>query len=152
MSVSVELSVTGPAMTDPARRLFAMLGQLPDGIAADDLTVLLPDDGPAGAGVLRQLGLAFDEGNRVRVLAPIREHAAAHHQPTAPELDRMISHYCHLAAVTGREVGQVSGAGAAARLGADTGNVRRMILAAVQRRNFYLTVDAVTGMLQYARF
>ena len=105
MSVSVELSVTGPAMTDPARRLFAMLGQLPDGIAADDLTVLLPDDGPAGAGVLRQLGLAFDEGNRVRVLAPIREHAAAHHPPAAPDLDRMISHYCHLAAVTGAEVG-----------------------------------------------
>ena len=45
VSVSVELSVTGPAMTDPARRLFAMLGQLPDGIAADDLTVLLPEDG-----------------------------------------------------------------------------------------------------------
>ena len=64
----------------------------------------------------------------------------------------MISHYCHLAVVTGREVGQVSGAGAAARLGADTGNVRRMILAAVQRRNVDLTVDAVPGMLEYARF
>ena len=46
----------------------------------------------------------------------------------------------------------MSGAGAAARLAADTGNVRRMILAAVQRRNVDLTVDAVPGMLQYAKF
>ena len=140
VSASVELSVTGPAMTVPARRLFAMLGQLPDGIAADDRTVLLPEDGSAGAATLRQLGLAFDEGSRVRVLAPIREHAAAHHQPAASDLDRMIRHYCHLAATTGSEVGQASGAGAAARLAADTGNVRRMILAAVRDADLTLSL------------
>src|SRR6266536_4842062 len=75
--VSVEASITGPLMTTPARRLLTLLGVLPDGIAADDLAAVLPDSGLAAAAVLRQLGLAFDEGHRLRMLAPVREHAAA---------------------------------------------------------------------------
>src|SRR6266540_925833 len=75
--VSVELSLHDPRMTPPGRRLLALLGQLPDGIAHHDLATLLPQAGLGAAGVLRQVGLAFDEADRLRVLAPVRDHVAA---------------------------------------------------------------------------
>jgi hypothetical protein len=79
--VSVEASLASPLMTAAAQRLFGLLGMLPDGIARGDLPALLPDHGLATAAVLRRLGLVFDEGPRIRMLAPVREHAAAAHPP-----------------------------------------------------------------------
>ena len=80
VAVSVETSVTSPLMTAPGRRLLSLLGVLPDGVAREDLAALLPQDGLAAAAVLRQLGLAFGEGDRLRTLAPVREHVAATHR------------------------------------------------------------------------
>ena len=74
--VSVEASVTSPLMIQSAARLPSLLGVLPDGIARDDLTELLPGGGLAAADVLRKLRLAFGEGERLRTLAPVREHIA----------------------------------------------------------------------------
>ena len=44
IAVSFELSITGRRMTSPARRLLSIAALLPDGIAHDDLNVLLPDE------------------------------------------------------------------------------------------------------------
>ena len=88
----METSINSPLMTPPARRLLALLGMLPDGIAREGLAALLPDCGLAAAALLRQLGLAFDEGTRLRMLAPIREHTGAAHPPDPDDLDRAISH------------------------------------------------------------
>ena len=55
MAASVEASLGSPLMTVPARRLFGLLGLLPDGAARDDLPVLLPGHGLAAATALRQL-------------------------------------------------------------------------------------------------
>jgi len=152
VSVSVELSVAGPLMTEPARRLFTMLGQLPNGIAGPDLDVLLPHDGPVGAATLRQMGLAFDEDGRLRMLAPIREHAAAQHPPTEDDQHQLITHYCTLASTQGGQVGSGAGSAAVTRLTAESGNLRRMILTAVERRDVEHVVDAVTGMVEYGKF
>ena len=101
VAVSVEASVTAPLMTAPAARLLSLLGILPDGVAREDLAALLPGAGLAAAAVLRQLGLAFGEGDRLRTLAPVREHIAAAHPPGPADLDQAVSHYAQLAAVTG---------------------------------------------------
>src|SRR5262249_36925457 len=88
--VSIEASVTSPLMTDPGRRLLTLLGVLPDGIDSQDLGSLLPEIGLAAAAVLRQLGLAFDEGSRLRTLAPVREHIATTHPAQGGDLDTAI--------------------------------------------------------------
>jgi hypothetical protein len=124
VAVSVEASIASPLMTEPGRRL---LGVLPDGVAREDLAALLPQAGLAAAAVLRQVGLAFREGDRVRTLAPVREHVAAAHPPQAGDLDRAVGHYAQLAAATGGQVGGSDGARAAARLQAETGNIAAML-------------------------
>lgn len=45
VAVSLETSWRGQLMTEPARRLPALLGQLPDIVAHADINVLLPGEG-----------------------------------------------------------------------------------------------------------
>jgi hypothetical protein len=101
LGVSLELSIKGPSMTEPARRLLSLLGILPDGIARGDLETLLPRLGNTAAATLRQVALAFDEAGRLRTLAPVREHVAAHHPPAPEDLGRAIDHYSGLASELG---------------------------------------------------
>ena len=152
VAVSVEASVTAPLMTPAGRRLVSLLGVLPDGVARQDLTALLPGGGLAAAAVLRQLGLAFGEGDRLRTLAPVREHVAAAHPPEAADLDRAIGHYARLAATTGGRVGRSGGAEAAARLQADTGNIAAMLERAAAGGRIQELADAVYGLAEYWRF
>ena len=152
VAVSVEASVAGPLMTAPARRLLTLLGVLPDGIAREDLEALLPGAGLAAAAVLRQLGLAFDEGKRLRMLAPVREHAAAAHSPEAADLARTVSHYARLAATTGTQVGRSHGGQAIARLQAETGNIAAMLQQPEAQHRIDELADAVHGLAEYWRF
>jgi tetratricopeptide (TPR) repeat protein len=150
--VSVEASVTSPLMTPPATRLLSLLGVLPDGIARDDLTELLAGDGLAAAAVLRQLGLAFGEGSRLRTLAPVREHIAATHPPAPADLGKAVSLYTQLAYRSGGQVGRPGGAQAVSRLQAETGNITAMIERAAADSRAGELADAVYGMVEYWRY
>jgi tetratricopeptide (TPR) repeat protein len=152
VAVSVEASVTSPLMTAAARRLLTVLGVLPDGIADEDLDTLLPADALAAAAVLRQLGLAFDETERLRTLAPIREHIAAGHPPAPADLDTAIGHYVQLAATAGNQVGGSQGAQAVTRLQADTGNITAMLGHAIAREQAAELASALAGLAEYWRF
>jgi len=152
VAASVEASVTAPPMTGPGRQLLSLLGVLPDGVARQDLAVLLPGSGLAAAAVLRQLGLAFSEGDRLRTLAPIREHIAAAHPPEPADLDRAVSHYAQLAATTGRQVGRSEGAQAVTRLQAETGNIAAMLEQAAARERIRELAAALSGMVEYWRY
>jgi tetratricopeptide (TPR) repeat protein len=149
--VSVEASVTSPLMTAPAARLLSLLGVLPDGIARQDLAELLPDGGLGAADVLRKLGLAFGEGDRLRTLAPVREHVAARHPPEPGDLDRLVGHYAQLSYVIGREVGGSGGARAATRLQAETGNIAAMLERAAADSRTGDLADAICGLVEYWR-
>ena len=81
VAVSIEASIAMPLMTGPAWRLLSLLGVLPDGIAREDLTELLPDSPLAATAVLRQLGLVFDE---VGLLEPWPRSANTSPPPTRP--------------------------------------------------------------------
>lgn len=150
--MSVEASVTAPLMTAEAARLLSLLGVLPDGVAREDLAVLLPEAGLAGVAVLRQLGLAFGEGDRLRTLAPVREHIAANHPPAPADLDQTVSHYAQLAAVTGRQVGRRDGARAVARLQAETGNIAAMLERAAADGRIDELAGSLYGLAEYWRY
>jgi tetratricopeptide (TPR) repeat protein len=150
-AVSIEMSVRSPLMTAGARRMFGMLGMLPEGVARGDLTALLPDAGQAAAAVLRQLGLAFDEDGRLRMLAPIREHAVMAHAPEPTDLNRMVSHYAQFAATVGRQVGKAEGGKAAVRLQAETGNISVMLQQAAMAGRIDELVAAMRGLVEYWR-
>jgi tetratricopeptide (TPR) repeat protein len=127
LEVSLEISVHGPRMTDEARRLLSLLGLLPDGIAHEDLEALLLEVGEAGAATLRRVGLAFSQGARLRVLAPVREHAARQYPPSTHDLESARRHYLELA-MRGDEVGRKDGSGAVCRLEPETSNLEAMVL------------------------
>ena len=152
VAVSVEASITAPLMTIPGRRLLGLLGVLPDGVARGDLAAVLPGSGLAAADVLRKLGLAYGESGRLRTLAPIREHVAAAHPLESADLDRAVSHYAQVAAMTGGQVGRSGGALAAARLQADTGNIVAMLERAAAGGRIEELADAVYGLVQYWRY
>jgi tetratricopeptide (TPR) repeat protein len=151
VAVSAELSVSSPQMTSEGLQLLKLLGHLPDGIAGPDLDALLPGHGLRAAANLRQLGLAFSEAGRLRMLAPIREHAATAHPPADADLLTAISHYCTLAAAQGNRVGYADGARAAQRIAGEAGNLARMITLAIDRRSWQAAADATTGLSKYMR-
>ena len=151
VAVSVEASVTSQLMTTAGRRLFGLFGVLPDGMARQDLEVLMPGGGLAAGAVLRKLGLIFDEDSRLRMLAPIREHAAAAHPPAAEDLARAARHYAQLAA-TGDQIGRGVGAQVIARLQAETGNLAAMIHKVAADKRMDELVDGVYGLAEYWRF
>jgi tetratricopeptide (TPR) repeat protein len=65
-----------PHRADAPARFYAMLGRLPDGLARGDADLLLPGDGNAAATCLVRIRLARLEADRLRMLVPVREHAA----------------------------------------------------------------------------
>ncbi len=152
VAVSMEASITAPLMTAPGRRLLSLLGVLPDGIDREDLAVLLPGGRLAAAAVLRQLGLAYGEGDRLRTLAPVREHVAAAHLPEPADLDRAVGHYARLAATAGVQVGRSEGAWAAARLQADIGNIAAMLARAAADGPIDELADGFYGLARYWRY
>jgi hypothetical protein len=151
IAVSAEASIASPQMTEPARRLLSLLGVLPDGVAREDLPVLLPDGVLPAAATLRHLGLAFDEGPRLRMLAPLREHTEANHKPDPPDLDRAVGHYAEFAASTGIQVGHSEGAQAVARLQTETGNLTAMLTYAATAHRTKELADALRGLATYWR-
>ena len=132
IEVSLDLSLHGPRMTPQARRLLVLLALLPDGVAHEDLDALLPGDAGEAAAVLRKVGLAFDQGTRLRVLAPIREYVRRNHAPEAEDLDRAIDLYVELAH-QGDLLGRPGGAEASSRLVQELGNLDAMISKGLER-------------------
>jgi tetratricopeptide (TPR) repeat protein len=152
VAVSVETSVNGPLMIPSARRLLSILGVLPDGIAHEDLAILLPDAGLAATAVLRQAGLVFDQDARLRMLAPIREYTAVAHPPDPADLARVMGQYVQLAAATGYQVGTSEGAQAVIRLQAETGNITSMLEWAAAERRIEELTKALWGLTEYWKY
>lgn len=146
LEVSLRLSLDSPRMTKEALRLLSLLGLLPEGVAREDLAALLPGSGAEAASVLRKVGLAFDQGLRLRVLAPIREYVQRSHPPVEEDFDRAVDHYLALARI-GNKIGAEGGAEAADRLRVEMGNLEPIILAGLERAD---PVPAIHSALAYA--
>lgn len=145
LEVSLRLSLDSPRMTEEGLRLLSLLGLLPEGVAREDLAALLPGSGAEAASVLRKVGLVFDHGSRLRVLAPIREYVQRSHPPVEEDFDRTVDHYLALARI-GKKIGAEGGAEAADRLRVEMGNLEPMILAGLERAD---PVPAIHSALAY---
>jgi tetratricopeptide (TPR) repeat protein len=128
IAVSYELSIG--VLSDAARRLLSVLALLPDGVAHRDLEGVFAAPGDA-ADELRRRALVFDEGERVRMRAPLREYVTAKHPADSVDERRVIDHYVSLAADT--KVGRPGGAKAVARLAAEVGNIQVMLVKSFPR-------------------
>jgi len=151
LEVSLELSINSPRMTDHGRRLLSILGLLPEGAAREDWDALLPGHGSEAAAVLRKVGLAFDQGSRLRMLAPIREYVRQSRSPPVEDFDRTIDHYLGLARL-GENIGGKGGAVAARRLRPEVGNLETMILAGLERLNPASVIHAALAYADAVRY
>jgi tetratricopeptide (TPR) repeat protein len=152
LGAAVQLSWTGPRMTEAARRLLSMLALLSAGIAQNDLEALLPDEGIEAAGVVSKSGLAFLEGTRLRILAPLREQIAASWPPLSGDADRVWGFYLALARKEGRIVGTRVGDIAIARLTDEIANIEKAMGTSFSGTRSIEAVDAAIAMTDFVRF
>ena len=104
-------------------RVGALLATAPAGLSLVDLDLVVPDGAGRGAAGLRQQALAYDDGERLRMLAPIREHIASHHPPRDKDRDRLLDLWVRLAVTDGAAVGSDGGEAAAQRLDVEAANI-----------------------------
>ena len=84
--VTIHQVLAGQRMSDPARRLLALIPVFPHGIAHGSLELLLPTEGMEAAETLLELGLAFfDEEAHLRALPAVRRYASLHLPPEPPD-------------------------------------------------------------------
>jgi tetratricopeptide (TPR) repeat protein len=149
----IELSLGSPLMTEEARRLLGLLGLLPDGIRRDDLGELLPPDGADAAATLRHIGgLTFDDGPRIRVLAPVRDYLAAKHPPRPEDRERAIAFYCAVADIEGNKAGAEGGAEAILRVAAEAGNLVGMVRLRLEDPDVLPAFRSARGLGEFSRF
>jgi tetratricopeptide (TPR) repeat protein len=147
LRASLQLSLDSPKMTGAGKRLFTTLGRLPAGAAARDLNKLITGGHAAGR-LLCQLGLAFDDGDRLRMLAPIRELAAL--RPMQEKA--LVGRYLDLARNEGTKVGRSGGAEAVARLSPEIANLEAAVDLAIKASLVPKAVAACDGLAAFIFF
>jgi tetratricopeptide (TPR) repeat protein len=91
------LKLEPPLPANGARQLYALMGRLPDGLARRDAETILPGCGDAAAACLLRVRLVHPDGPRLRMLVPVREHAARSGLADG-NMDAAHAHYLGLAA------------------------------------------------------
>ncbi|HST60492.1 MAG TPA: tetratricopeptide repeat protein [Longimicrobium sp.] len=152
IEASYEISIQGPRMTDEARRLLSVFGILPGGVARGDLEAVLPDVGTRAATVLRQVGLAFYEADRLRLLAPLREYVHREHPPEADDLKVALSYYQELATSLASKPGDEGGAEAVARLTPEVENMEFAIMKSLDGPDSETAIQAAIHLATFIRF
>lgn len=97
------------------------------------------------------MGLAFDQGPRLRVLAPIREYVSRQYPPKDEDLARAVDHYLELAR-KGDQVGREGGAEVVARLVQELGNLDSMISKGLERSDPEAAIWAAIDLGRLLRF
>jgi tetratricopeptide (TPR) repeat protein len=149
LEASLQLSLNCPKMTGVGKRLYTTLGRLPAGAAQQDLNKLITGGGQAAGRVLCQLGLAFNDGDRLRMLAPIREHAVLR---PMQDVKAVVGHYLDLARSEGKKVGHSGGAEAVARLAPEIANLEAAVDLAIKARLLPKVFAAFGGLARLMRF
>jgi tetratricopeptide (TPR) repeat protein len=124
---SIALSVQHAS--PPALRLFALLGQLPSGIADQDRRALLGADALPARDDLLRLGLAHAPPGRLDLLPPLRRYAQANQRPGREDAAAWPRHYLALMAEEAERM-RSNGAAAFARLAPELANIESVFATA----------------------
>ena len=153
-AVCVDLSFQSPRMTAEARRLAAVLALLPEGAAIEDVPELLerPAVGPAAARVLAQVGVAYFENGRLRMLPPMREQVRAAYAPAPADHERTMEHFRSLAVALGPKAGKEGGREAIERLGPEWANVVDVLESGLSGTVPIAWIDAACALCDFVRF
>ncbi|MFA6448558.1 MAG: tetratricopeptide repeat protein [bacterium] len=149
IEISYKLSINGPRMVRYAKRLLSLLAFLPDGLAHSDFEAVLPNKSDEAASVLRKVGLAFDESDRLRLLAPLREYVMKYHSPDKKSKDRLMIHYLNLIRRHSSNIGSESGEEARSRLSPEASNIE--YLAPIILKN-YPSEDTIRVICLWGNF
>lgn len=150
IEVSFELSIGSPRMTAEAKRLASVLATLPGGIANAHLNAIM-DDGEEAAAVLRGTAVAFNEGDRLRMLAPLRAYVTRRYPPDPADAARADEHYAALA-VRGDEVGRAAGAAAVETITPEVANIETVLLRLLASRAPKESSNAIHGWAEFIRY
>ena len=121
LPASLHLSLASPRCDDDQRRLFALLGRLPAGIASADLQRLLPQRGQDAACRLHQRAMAIWHDDRIDLTLPVHEFAARQEADPAVVTDA-VHLYLELA-TQGFCLGGPEGSAATVGLAAELSNI-----------------------------
>ena len=120
---SIEVSLASPRLGAQGRRLFALLGAMPAGLADVDAPPLLGADAAEARRQLLSVGLALPRGERLDLLPPLRRHAQAAHPPAPEDAAAWVAHLLRLMAERGTAFLGGDGAGTVRRLGPEIPNL-----------------------------
>lgn len=107
LECSVTLSLASPRLTDSARALFAILGQLPAGMSKESLHAIMGEDATVAEESLLRTGLAVQEPRHLNLLPPIREYARRHMEPTFLNERDWAMHYVRIPNEISHRIGQI---------------------------------------------
>lgn len=148
LALSLEQSVQSPRMTDAGRRLFCLMGILPDGIQREDLEGVAPGYGLSGAHELINNGLAYFDQNRLLTLAPVREYARSTYQPSPEDLESSVHFFLKLTQISDKLVTK-EGHEAIAKFASEWNNFETMIYKSLQLPSWEDGVSAVDAISRY---
>jgi tetratricopeptide (TPR) repeat protein len=130
-SVSLEISLNSPRMTAGARQTLSALALLPGGLSHADLHAFFPAI-QGDVSILRQLGLAYDESKRLRILPPIHEYVR-HHLPPDPRLQELLRNFfLGMVREWAPRVGWRGGRDAVQRLASEAVNIEAMLIVGLE--------------------
>lgn len=107
LECSVALSLASPRLTDSARALFAILGQLPAGMSKESLHAIMGEDATAAEESLLRTGLAVQEPRHLNLLPPIREYARRCMEPASLKERDWAMHYVRIPSEISDRLGQI---------------------------------------------
>ena len=152
LEISLELSFNSQRLGDAGRRLFSILGQLPAGIGAEDLSALLGDSAFDAQHGLLSCGLAFERSGRFDLLPPVRDHARRLHPPTDSDASLWQDHFLGLAQEHGDRIGTAAGTGSMSRLATELPNLDAAQRAAILNGDLKATLAGLFGISLVMRF
>jgi tetratricopeptide (TPR) repeat protein len=152
VSRSILFSLDAKPVRAAGKRLFALLGQLPAGLARKDREALLGTAGFDAAGQLLGVGLAFERDGRLDLLPPVRDMARRRCSPEGRDATGWARHFLALAGSFGNRAWTSGRAQTVARLAPERANIEAATAAAGALKLANDAAAAVVGLCHFARF